>query len=190
MSAISFEVQIEQEEARVRLQAMVDRMDNRRPFFNEVGQLLADSTRARFREQRGPDGQPWEPLKPSTIKARQRRGRSKISILRESGALAGSIRFEATNDAVQVGSVLDPYAAIHQLGGTIDMPARKQLLRFRKAKTGNGRRFASKKHKRVTTQEVERGAHTITIPARPYLGISVRDQADIFAAAERWLAGP
>ncbi len=187
MSAISFEVQIEQEEARARLQAMLDRMDNRKPFFDQVGQSLADSTRARFRAERDPDGNPWVPLKPATIRARTRRGRSAISILREYGHLAGSLRHEATNDQVRVGSVLKDYSAIHQLGGTIDMPARKQALRFRKAKTGNGRRFASKKHKRVTTQEVSVGAYKITIPARPFLGISTGDQQDIFAAAEHWL---
>ena len=76
MSAISFEVQIEQEEARARLQAMLDRMDNRKPFFDQVGQSLADSTRARFRAERDPDGNPWVPLKPATIRARTRRGRA------------------------------------------------------------------------------------------------------------------
>ncbi len=189
MSAISFEVRLDDEDGKARLQAMLDRMDNRRPFFSEVGQVLTDSTRARFRAERDPTGAAWTPLKAATIRARARRGRSKIAILREKGLLAGSMRFEATNDQVKVGSVQKDYAAIHQLGGTIDMPARKQTLRFVKAETGNGRRFARKKAKATSSQEVDRKAYQITIPARPYLGVSSEDRTDIFAAAERWLSG-
>ncbi|MFV0411475.1 MAG: phage virion morphogenesis protein [Paracoccus sp. (in: a-proteobacteria)] len=187
MSAVSFEVQIEDADARARLQKMLGRMDSRKPFFSTVGQLLADSTRERFRTGRDPAGAAWVPLSHSTLKARARRGHSAISILRERGFLAGSIRFEASEDRVKVGSVLEDYAAIHQLGGTIDMPARKQTLRFKAAETGNGRRFAKKKEKAINTQEVLRRAHKIVIPARPYLGVSRADEADIFSAAERWL---
>lgn len=188
MSAVSFEVQLQEAEARDRLYALIDRMDQRQPFHAEIGQLLADSTRERFRTQKDPSGSAWTPLKPATIKARLRRKRSKIRILSETGALAGSIRFEADADSASVGSVLEDYAAIHQFGGSLDMPARKQVLRFRNAKSGNGRRFAAKKAKATSTQEVDRRAHKINIPARPYLGISADDQADIFTAAERWLA--
>ena len=188
MSAVSFEVQLQEAEARDRLYALIDRMDRRQPFHAEVGQLLADSTRARFRTQTDPTGAPWAPLKPATIKAKTRRSKSAIAILRERGALAGSMRFEADQDSVSVGSVLQDYAAIHQLGGTINMPVRQQVLRFRKAKSGAGRRFAKKKAKAITTETVQRKAHQITIPARPYLGISAADQADIFDAAERWLS--
>ena len=187
MSAISFDVQLHDAEARDRLDDLIARIDQRRAFHAEVGQLLADSTRARFRTQKDPTGAAWAPLKPATIKGRTRRRRSALSILRETGALAGSIRFEAGDDSVRVGSVLEDYAAIHQLGGIIDMPARKQELRFRKAKTGAGRRFAKKNAKAIATQTVDRKAHKVTIPARPYLGISTEDQADIFEAAGRWL---
>lgn len=187
MSAISFDVKLQDAEARDRLNGLIARLDQRRAFHAEVGQLLADSTRERFRTQKDPSGTAWAPLKPATIKARLRRKRSAISILRETGALAGSIRFEASDDSARVGSVLEKYAAIHQLGGTIDMPARKQELRFRKAKTGGGRRFAKKSAKAIATQTVDRKAYKVTIPARPYLGISAEDQADIFEAAERWL---
>ena len=190
MSAISFEVRLQDEEARDRLRALIDRLDNRQPFFNTVGQLLADSTRERFRTGLAPDGSAWTPLSPRTIKARTRRSKSAIRILTERGYLAGSIRFEATGDEVKIGSVQKDYAAIHQLGGTIDMPARRRTLRFRAATKdeGAGRRFARKTRKKgVTEQTVDVGAYQINIPARPFLGISAADQADIFDAADRWL---
>lgn len=190
MSAISFDVRLQDAEARDRLHALVDRLERKQPFFSEVGQALADSTRERFRTGLAPDGSAWTPLSPRTIKARTRRSKSAIRILSDRGYLAGSIRFEATGDEVKVGSIQADYAAIHQLGGTIDMPARRSKLRFRAATKdeGAGRRFAKKTRKKgVTEQEVDVGAYKINIPARPYLGISAADQADIFDAAERWL---
>ncbi|PZO64594.1 MAG: phage virion morphogenesis protein [Paracoccus denitrificans] len=185
MSTINFTAELHAENARESLRRLLDRLDRRQPFFAEVGQKLADSTRARFRSQTAPDGTPWTPLRPATIKARLRSGRAAISILRETGALVGSISHAATNDDVQIGSTSE-YAAIHQLGGNIDMPARRQTLYFQKLKKGAGRRFA-KKHKATSTQDVDRKAHSITIPARPFLGISKQDQQDIFEAAEGWL---
>lgn len=187
MSAISFRADLEAEDVRQRLRQALSRIENRQPFLREVGQTLADSTRARFRAETAPDGTPWAPLKSTTLKARLRRRRSAIAILRETGALAGSISFSITGDEVRIGSPLE-YAAIHQLGGEIKIPARKQRLRFVKAKEGAGRRFATKKRKRgVIEQDVDISAYQITMPARPFLGISPADETDIFEAAGRWL---
>ncbi|MFB2531021.1 phage virion morphogenesis protein [Paracoccus sp. p3-h83] len=190
MPAISFDVQFDDQEARERLRALVDRIDRPKSFFSEVGQKLAASTRERFRTELAPDGSAWTPLHPMTIKARMKRSRAAIRILSERGYLAGSIRHEASDQGVKVGSVLKDYSAIHQLGGTIDMPARSRTLRFRSVPKaeGAGRRFAKKTRKKgVTEQTVSIPAYQITIPARPFLGISANDQEDIFEAAERWL---
>lgn len=71
-----------------------------------------------------------------------------------------------------------PYAAIHQLGGTIQKAEAKRRMA--------GRRFA-KRDERPDGAEVPIRAHTITIPARPFLGLGARDLDVITADAEDWL---
>lgn len=188
MTGISLPFEFDAESARRRLRDMIDRMDDRLFFFREVGQILADSARENFRREAGPDGRPWVPLSPATIRARKKRSKSALAILRDSGRLAGSINFRATNDEARVGAVPE-YAAIHQLGGTIEKPERTALVWRKRERNGTiGRRFARKKLKTSVATGVTIPAHTITIPARPYLGVSAQDQVDIFEAAERWLA--
>lgn len=184
MSGISIEVGLDAAEARNRLQDMIARMARPRPFYAEVGDILVGSAGRNFQAQTGPDGRKWTPLRPGTISARIRKGQVPITILRGnrkgvSGTpLAGSISHEASDDGVRVGSPI-PYAAIHQLGGTIEKPAG----------TGwkAGRRFA-KRSEAPEGRDVAIPAHRITIPARPYLGVSAADQEEIFDAAEYWLS--
>lgn len=186
MTGISIMVEFDAVETQARLRALLARMERRQPFFAAVGEQLVSSAGRNFKQQSAPDGTAWAPLKPSTIKARSRRSRSKLAILRDRGLLAGSINYQATDDEVRIGSPVE-YAAIHQLGGTIERPARQGQIFRRKAKDGTvGRRFVKKKKANVVT-EVEIPAYAITIPARPFLGISAADQVDIFEAAERWL---
>lgn len=186
MTGISFRAELDATEAQNRLHQLVKLMDQRRPFFAAVGEQLVLSAGRNFKAQAAPDGTPWTPLKPATIKARARRGRSKISILRDRGLLAGSINYQATDDEVRIGSPVE-YAAIHQLGGEIEKQERTAQIFRRKGKDGKlGRRFVKKKKANVVT-DVSIGAHAINIPARPFLGISPADEAEIFDAAERWL---
>ena len=188
MTGISLKAELDTTEAQQRLRVLIGLMDRKRPFFDDVGNLLVASIGRRFHAQRAPDGTPWAPLKPATIKARRRRGRSKLAILRETGGLAGSINAQTSDDEVRVGSTHD-LAAIHQLGGTIEMPARAAKIYRRKDKKGTvGRRFV-KKEKANHITDAQIAAHRITIPARPFLGVSAEDQTDIMAAADRWLTG-
>ena len=86
------------------------------------------------------------------------------SILFNTGTLADSIDYLSNQHEVHVGSPL-VYARIHQFGGTIK-PKDKKALAF---KGGDGQaRFAKQ----------------VTIPARPYLGLS----ADNIAEAEEVIA--
>ena len=84
------------------------------------------------------------------------------------GYLCGSIIGQATKDYAEVGSAM-VYAAIHQYGGTIKAKV-KNFLKF-----NVGGRWASKK--------------AVTITARPYLGLSKRDEADICRGVENFLNG-
>lgn len=186
MTGISFRIELDATEAQNRLHQLVKLMDQRRPFFAAVGEQLVFSAGQNFRKQSGPDGTAWTPLKPATVRARARRSRSKLAILRDRGLLAGSINYQATDDEVRVGSPVE-YAAIHQLGGTVQKPARAAKIYRRQTKAGVvGRRFVKKSRANLVT-DVTIDAHAVTIPARPFLGVSAVDQKEIFALAERWL---
>ncbi|ARE40901.1 Phage capsid and scaffold [Rhodovulum sp. P5] len=187
MAGIVITAELKDRVARARLAEILATLSDRRPLFQQIGERLQSSTKDRFRSESGPDGRPWVPLAPATIKARKKRGRAQISILRETGVLAGSIVTQASNDEVRIGSPV-AYAAIHQLGGTISIPARQGTVYFgRKRKTGP-RRFAKKKNKTSEAHVVAIPAYTITIPARPYLGLSIADEAAIVEEAEDWLS--
>lgn len=182
MSGISIKIGLTDEEARASLQQLLDRMDDKRGFYKGVGDRLVGSAGDNFRRESDPDGTPWLSLRPATISARVRNKQEPLTILKSNekgkqSTLAGSIKAEASADGVRVGSPVK-YAAIHQLGGTIQKPASKRWMA--------GRRFA-KRAEHPEGAEVDIRAHSIRIPARPYLGISKADEAIILEDAEDWL---
>lgn len=138
---------------------------NMLPVARAIGVGLVRNTQDRFRAARDPEGRPWKPLKPFTLEMKRGPG-----ILRESamrGGLMASIAFRAdggtagTGATVQIGTN-KVYGAIHQFGGTIRPKNPRGLLFFR---TPGG--------------QVWGAARQVTIPARPYLGISREDQETI-----------
>lgn len=138
-----------------------ERMTNARGLYDNIGAAMVVSTQMRFEREQAPDGSPW----PKPLRVLIEGG----NILRLSGRLYGSITHVADNDGVEWGSDAE-YARIHQLGGTI-VPKAAGALHF-KLPGDLGWRFAS----------------SVTIPARPFLGIDDDDQAEIVAQAEDWLA--
>lgn len=151
-------------------------------IMNRLGEYLQTSTQDRFTTQTAPDGTPWQPLK-ARYARRKKYNPDKILTLR--GYLRSGIRHQVTgDDSVEVGANL-AYAAIHQLGGTIDMPARQATVRYRSVA---GRTlFASRKHKRATERQVSIGKHQVVMPARPYLGISEADDQEIREIILDWV---
>ena len=149
-----------------------------------LGEYLQASTQKRFKTQTAPDGAAWRPLQ-SRYARRKKYAKDKILTLR--GYLRSGIHYQVTGDAeVEVGSNTK-YAAIHQLGGEIDMPERQASVRYRSVA---GRTlFASKKHKRVTEKTVTVPVHFVKIPARPFLGIATTDEAEIRSIVLDWVAG-
>lgn len=182
MAGIVIQAELHDEEAQAALQALLDRMDNRRPFFSAVGERLLASAQDRFRTETDPDGTPWVSLRPATIRARTRKGQLPLTILRSNSAgkigssLAGSIHYVASEDEVQIGSPL-VQAAIHQFGGTIEREAGSRYM--------VGRRFA--KRDQEGGRDVAIKAHSFTIPARRYLGLTRDDEDGILEDAEDWL---
>ncbi|PIT69719.1 phage virion morphogenesis protein [Bartonella tribocorum] len=124
-----------------------------------VGRLIQESTRRRIQsEKTSPQGEKWK------------NNHARTSILFASGALSRSIDMKASPEKVMVGSGL-VYARIHQLGGVI-RPKNGKTLRFF-LKSSKAQRFVC--------------VHQVTMPARPYLGLSEQNKVEIVKAAEDWL---
>ena len=121
---------------------------------NAIAEGLRTSTIERFQAEKSPEGKKWK----QSIRAREEGGKT----LTKSTALRSSIRSDSSADGLAIGTN-DIRAATHQFGDTRIIKAkRKKALRFRV----NGR-WVSKKEVKVT------------IPARPFLGVSEEDEKEI-----------
>ena len=140
------------------LSAGLARFEAEKPrIYREIGQSLLVNIRQGFEAERSPEGEAWEPLKPATV--RQRKGR-----------LKKTITWKVHPDSVIVGTNL-VYAAAHQFGVTINRAAGATKLHFRRISRGKNKgqvRFAKASDNRAKFG-MAAAAHTIRIPARPYL---------------------
>ena len=96
------------------------------PALRDMGEHLLNTTRERFNTQAAPDGAPWAPLKPQTVR---RKKKNADKILTEQGELRGSLSYHVGffSDELLVGSP-EKYAATHQFGApSRNIPARPFL---------------------------------------------------------------
>ena len=142
------------------LSGLVEAIKDPSPLLAELGEYGLRSTRARFKTQTAPDGTAWAALQPWYQKEKRR---NKNRILTLNGYLRGQMTWQLVGDrTVEIGSNL-PYAAVHQFGATIKPRAAKVLM-FR-----------------------GHVAKSVTIPARPYLGLSDEDRSEIVERTLEWL---
>lgn len=190
---VVFDARLDDAAARQRLADLIERLEDKTGFLNDVGDELLHSTRDRFVSQQDPDGKPWKPLSRATIRERERAGKTPIQILTRNSYMRSSLNKRVDGDTLSIGTPV-PYGAIHQLGGTISRPAREGVVyrhvSWKSQKMDN--RFAPKKGgkgqpKANFVQKVERKAYEISMPARPFLGLSKADQAAIINIASDWL---
>jgi len=146
MTGASYKVDFDDHDVVRKLSDLEILVSNPGPILEDAGLGLVLSTQDRFETGVGPDGEKWKVSGAS----KERGGKTLI----DGGDLYGSITFDVSNDSVEVGTNRI-YAAIHQFGGVI-VPKNAKNLTF---KVGD---------KFVSTKKV-------TIPARPYLGISDED---------------
>ena len=85
------------------------------PALADIGDYLIVSHQERFKLEVEPDGTPWEPLSPKTIK--QKGGNDRI--LRDRHFLEGGLAFQLSGNELEFGSNLE-YAATHQFGREAD----------------------------------------------------------------------
>lgn len=178
MAGIKQELSVSQVSAQ--LNEAAQRTGDLSPMWAQVNEYLLRSTRQRFKDQKDPDGTPWQPL---SARYRKRKHRNADRILTLRGYLQGTLYGQWTEDALEFGSNR-VYAAILQRGGTINMPARSQKATFK------NNRFARQGLRRgVTRKNITIGAYTIHMPARRYLGLSAEDDVQITRIGQRFVAG-
>lgn len=192
MSGASIRITVDDAEIAAGLQRLADTGADLRPALDAIGAALVTSTQQRFEAQRGPDGEAWAPFAPSTLRRMSDR-RKPPQLLRDTTRLYRSIVHQVGDDAVEVGTnVVD--AGIHQFGGEISMPERQGSATFQTVREGagraaDGRRVGSRlRFARANTRAKSRHtktftvpAHSVRIPARPYLGVSDDDRTEILA---------
>jgi len=134
-------------------------------LLNTLGEYLTESTKQRIRDGGpAPDGTPWKPLQPLTLELKKNKDHG---ILWDSGMLKDTLTFELEGEeAVAIGSMM-VYARIHQEGGIIKPREGKRALRVPKV----GFR------------------KSVTIPSRPYLGLSNNDHECLERNVVTWLKG-
>lgn len=158
---MGFSIKVEDAQVLAALRRTADLLGNLAPIAHAIAVLGEASTSLRFRTQTAPDGTRWKP----SLRAQITGGETLI----DSGHLVGSISQASGADFAEWG-VNRVYAAIHQFGGVI-RPVSAKALRFRLANGG----FAT--------------VQSVTMPARPFLGVSKEDAAGIVDLIEQRLAG-
>lgn len=178
------------------LAKLVNSLSDLSPVMREISEIMIEASMQAFAEKADPaTGAPWKPLAEATKKYRKKHGRSDENILQFTGLMKSSIGhpghgilkigpFEAI-----VGTNV-PYAHVHQFGAIIKHEERPVNVRLRKkgGKKDGKVEFARKEHKR-TVWEVAAviPAHTVEIPARPFLGVDNYDIEKMRKCINRFL---
>lgn len=172
---ITFE--ISDQKVRQALSSLVESAENPRPLFEQIGELLVDSTKQRFVTSTAPDGSRWAENSDTTLlgyinqykgsrrkdggltqKGAKRLG-GKKPLIGETGSLATMIVYQVTGSVLIVGSPME-YAGAQQFG-------------MKKGYAG-----ATKRGSPIPWGD---------IPAREFLGLSDRDEIMILELSSDFL---
>lgn len=160
------------------------RLGKSKGLMDSIGQQLVSGTLKRFQTQTGPDGKKWASLSKATLKKRGTNAKA----LQASGRLRQSITFRSTSTSVEVGTNVI-YAALQQLGGTIDQAAHSTpIFRRQKDMEAGKSRFVKEGQSDFKSYHLVE-AHSFMVPGRPFIGVSASDQAAIEGLAHYYVMG-
>lgn len=104
------------------LGSLLDKLDDLSEPMNDIAAVLESATEGAFEAEADPvTGQAWQSLSDAYLKANPKRQGGKI-LQASAGGLAASVTADSGDFWAAIGSN-KIYAAIHQFGGTDDMPA-------------------------------------------------------------------
>lgn len=154
----------------------------RQLMLKDMGEYLLSSTRERAARQVSPDGTAWQALSPR-YKRQKDKQRPGLPMLKFDNHMLGDrLSWQVDGNVLVVGSNA-PYAAAQHFGHTYQRKARALELYFSQKAGVVGSRFV-KKRKSNFAQMANIGAHTVTLPGRPWLGVSAADEVELLAIAE------
>jgi phage virion morphogenesis protein len=97
-----------------------DQYEDLSPLMRTLSEVIVSGVEDNFAAESGPNG-PWAELAPETIEERKEIEKWPGPILQRTGQLIASIQ-PFNTDSTAGASTNKTYAAIHQAGGTSDMP--------------------------------------------------------------------
>lgn len=150
------------------LLGMEQQLRHPKPMLDKIGEALLDFHRQRFKDQESPSGEAWQELS-RRYKKRKKRNKDKILVL--DGTLRNTLRWQIRGNEMLFGTDR-PYGAIHQFGGTIEIAARSQQAYYRQLRSGRVKNQFVRKKRANYSEWHTIGAYSITMPARPWLGVS------------------
>lgn len=148
-------------------------------LLEDIGEYLLRATRDRADTQHGPNGETWQALSPRYAR-RKAKKRAGVPMLKWDNHMLGDrLAHQVEGTSLLVGTNAK-YGAIHQFGGDIEVPEHTREVYFRtnKDQTEVEPLFVEKR-KSNFAQTVTIPAHTVHIPARPWLGVSAADAKEI-----------
>lgn len=180
MTGVSIQLDLSTEVLAAALKKLAGASADMTPAMQQVGSFMETETLLRFEREQAPDGSKWPP----SLRAKRTGGQT----LTDTARLRQSIVSEATATTAAVGTNL-VYAAIHQMGGTIEREARQQTIYHHYDKRAGelSRRFVTK-GKSNFARDVQVKAHKIKIPARPFLGANEQSETGIAEILTDYLA--
>lgn len=161
-------------EAQREITRIISKLQSAKKYFEQVGRYVQRQTiHERFDKEQTPSGEKWKPLSSLRVKQRLKRHKSgNMKILQDTGELRRSIKYQADDTSVTIGSKLN-YAKLHQFGGTITSK-REGTYKHNYSKT-------KRKGEKYSYQR------RVKVPARPYLGITQPEVGHIEALLIQYL---
>lgn len=182
MAGATIRVDIEDASARDVLAQLRAAATDLTPAMEDIGAQLRQHVDERFEGGFGPAGGigpfqvPWK----KSQRAIEQSGQTLV----RSGRLRQSITYRADADGVEVGTNVE-YAAPHQFGAEIQQGEYTRKVAFRAQELGGLWTFLKKdsRHKGRFDIDVTYGARVVSIPARPFLGWDMQDEAAVLDIA-------
>lgn len=166
-----YSVEFKSEAAETALRQLETHLGDLSEVMNEIGEEMLTTTERRFLEGIAPDGTPWAPKSPTTMKAYAKRGWT-VDPRPLFGPNPSGVPMRQT--------IFHSYGPDHLELGTNAIQA--AVMQFGAAKGAFG------------SYEVNLGDRTVTasipwgdIPARPFLGFSDEDEANILSLVADYL---
>ena len=121
MSTLTLDVKYDDSAVQKALARVLRATGNARPLMQDIGEYLTPVHEDRWERETDPDGRPWAPLKPETLKRKKT-----TRILYEEGDLLRGAIYNASATQLEFG-LNDWKAAFHQFGTSRGLPAREML---------------------------------------------------------------